>query len=211
MGDNLRMPSDPHLMRWMLFVDGENFTIRAQRFAEKHGLALEEGPYYKQDIFVWFPGTKATAALTNTENVSHRVRPHAIRAHYYISVQGDVQKQRGVRQALSDLGFDAKVFKKSADQKHSKGVDIALAADLLANAFRDNYDLAVLIAGDGDFVPVVEEVKRLGKVVYGGFFAEEGDGLSPALRLAWDGTFNAGEAFKERWSKTATTGAEDAP
>ena len=32
--------------------------------------------------------------------------------------------------------------------------------------FEDHYDVAVLIAGDGDYVPLVEEVKSLGKVVY---------------------------------------------
>ena len=43
----------------------------------------------------------------------------------------------------------------------AKGVDIALTKDLLSHAFLDNYDAVVLVAGDGDYVPVVEELKRL--------------------------------------------------
>jgi len=39
--------------RWMVFVDGENLTIRAQRIAEKEGITLGEGPAYKQDVFIW--------------------------------------------------------------------------------------------------------------------------------------------------------------
>ena len=100
----MHIPSDPHLMRWMLFVDGENFTIRAQRFAKRRDFTLTTGPCYEPDTFVWFPDWKATGALTNTEDVSHRVQPNAIRAHYYTSVRGDDQKQRRVREALSDLG-----------------------------------------------------------------------------------------------------------
>jgi hypothetical protein len=37
------IPSDPHLRRWMMFVDGENLTIRAQRLAQHKGIQLREG------------------------------------------------------------------------------------------------------------------------------------------------------------------------
>ena len=42
-----------------------------------------------------------------------------------------------------------------------KGVDIGLAVDLVCQ--KDHYDTAVLISGDGDFVPAVKEMKKLGK------------------------------------------------
>jgi len=32
----------------MLFVDGENFTIRAQEVAQRNGISLTEGDYYKK-------------------------------------------------------------------------------------------------------------------------------------------------------------------
>ena len=46
---------DPHLRRWMLFVDGENFTVRGQRLSESEGLALLEGRLYSRNIFLWVP------------------------------------------------------------------------------------------------------------------------------------------------------------
>jgi hypothetical protein len=55
----IHKPVDPHLRRWMLFVDGENFTMRAQKLAENTALRLQEGAEYRKDIFVWFPGLKA--------------------------------------------------------------------------------------------------------------------------------------------------------
>jgi uncharacterized LabA/DUF88 family protein len=41
------------------------------------------------------------------------------------------------------------VFRRESKERKSKGVDITLTKDLLVNAFQDNYDVAVLIAGDG--------------------------------------------------------------
>ena len=56
------------------------------------------------------------------------------------------------------LGFGAlRGLKRKARQK---GVDVQIAVDMLVGAFGGAYDVAVLLAGDADFVPVVEEVKR---------------------------------------------------
>jgi uncharacterized LabA/DUF88 family protein len=78
---------------------------------------------------------------------------------------GDDPTLDSVRKQISGLGFNPVVFKRDSDQKKAKGVDIALTKDMLSHAFRDNYQIAVLVAGDGDYVPLVEEVKRLGKLV----------------------------------------------
>jgi uncharacterized LabA/DUF88 family protein len=71
--------------------------------------------------------------------------------------------------------------------------EIALTTDMLSHGYRTNYDVAVLFAGDGDYVPLVEEVKRLGKVVYIMFFQGsgvnmffQGSGVNNELRLASD-------------------------
>ena len=46
-----------------------------------------------------------------------------------------------------------------------KGVDVQLAAHMLAHAFDNQYDTAILVSNDGDFAPVVAEVQRLNKRV----------------------------------------------
>ena len=63
------------------------------------------------------------------------------------------------------------------------------------HAFNNNYDIAVLISGDGDYVPVVEEVKRMGKSVYVLFFEEQKLGLNRNLRLASDKFFKMKSVF----------------
>ena len=51
--------------------------------------------------------------------------------------------------------------------------------DMLSNAYNDNFDVAVLVAGDGDYIPLISEIKRLGKVIYLVFFLEKAYGMNP--------------------------------
>ena len=44
-----------------------------------------------------------------------------------------------------------------------KGVDVQLALDVLDFAHDDRFDVAVLVTGDGDFVPLVRKITSLGK------------------------------------------------
>jgi hypothetical protein len=54
-GGGLPWPSEPHLRRWMAFVDGENVTLRGQQVAKARGVSLIAGDHYLPDVFVWFP------------------------------------------------------------------------------------------------------------------------------------------------------------
>jgi uncharacterized protein (TIGR00288 family) len=85
----------------------------------------------------------------------------------------------------------------------SKGVDITLATDMLTHAHHKNFDIAILITGDGDYVPLVEAVKREGCRVV--LWALE-SGLSPALKKAADHYWDIGELlFRESTGDTAFT------
>lgn len=53
-----------------------------------------------------------------------------------------------------------------------KGVDVRLATDMITQAYNLNYDFAILVAGDSDFVDVVNAVKEHGRRVYGLYFRE---------------------------------------
>jgi uncharacterized LabA/DUF88 family protein len=194
----IAIPSEvePHARRWMLFVDGENLTIRAQMLARNRGFSLTEGPNYMPDVFVWMPDLQATKALIRHATNVQRL---AIRAYYYTSLVGDDNKINIVRQSIWELGFTPEVFKKDKRDQKSKGVDITLARDMLGHAFMGNFDVAVLIAGDGDYVPLVRELKRLGKGVDVMFFSGAGLGLSSELRLNSDTFHGLDEYFEKRW------------
>ncbi len=56
---------------------------------------------------------------------------------------------------------------------YEKGVDVQLATDMLTHAFKNNYDTAILVAGDNDFVPSLQAVKDMGKHIEVALFGKE--------------------------------------
>jgi len=76
-----------------------------------------------------------------------------------------------------------------------KKVDVLLAVEMLDHAFRKNMAAAFLVAGDGDFTPVVEAVTRLGTWVQV-FYAP--DGASRELYSAAD--MGMPLSFNDFWS-----------
>lgn len=46
-----------------------------------------------------------------------------------------------------------------------KGTDVFLAIDMLNLAYKNSYDTAILVSGDGDFVEVIESIQSMGKQV----------------------------------------------
>ncbi len=56
---------------------------------------------------------------------------------------------------------------------YEKGVDIQLTTDLLTHSYKNNYDVAVLVAGDSDYVGALQAVKDNGKNVEVALFGKE--------------------------------------
>jgi uncharacterized LabA/DUF88 family protein len=79
---------------------------------------------------------------------------------------------------------------------YEKGVDVQLATDLLTHSFKSNYDVAILVAGDNDYVGALQAVKDNGKHVEVALFGKER--TSRQLRevadrvIAMDGRFLRG-------------------
>lgn len=57
---------------------------------------------------------------------------------------------------------------------YEKGIDVRLATDMLTHAFRQNYDVAILVSGDNDFADAVQAVKDLGRTVEIALFGNPG-------------------------------------
>lgn len=167
-----RFRSKPH--RVMVFVDGENLSIR-------YGALLAGGVpkghvSYIKDTFVW-------SEVLNKGLEFYEV----VRKYYYTSALGDEDALLHHEEKLRSAGIEApRVFKK-AKGRSSKRVDVALVTDLLLHAFRDNYDIAILISGDEDFVPAVKTISAEGKVVVLWAMSQ---GLSPALKRSADFFFD---------------------
>jgi len=107
-----------------------------------------------------------------------------IRTYYYDAIVDEKEKDERERQnkffdALRSLPFCAvrlgRLKKAKNEPRRQKGVDILMAIDMLTKAYENHYDIAILVAGDGDFVDLVEAVKDAGKRVYGAYIKDQVD------------------------------------
>jgi uncharacterized LabA/DUF88 family protein len=67
-----------------------------------------------------------------------------------------------------------------------KGVDTAIATDMIRLAWEDAYDIAVLASLDADFIPAVDFLDQKGKKVIQAGFPPKGTDLATACWASFD-------------------------
>lgn len=161
----------PGYWRLMSFIDGENLVFCYQSLLKEDRKPNKENEFIK-DVFVW---NRGTLYLSQFE---------ILKATLYTYAIGSDQKIGEINKHIRKLSFnkDSKsvlpnnitpcVFKKNKKNKKTKGVDIKMTVDILSNVYNNNLDVVLLVAGDGDYLPIVKEAKRLGKLVYLAFFTK---------------------------------------
>jgi uncharacterized LabA/DUF88 family protein len=83
-----------------------------------------------------------------------------------------LKRDRNLYHDLMHAGVDPKYLPMS--QKHGeKGVDVALTVDAMQVGLGQMIDVAVLVTGDGDFVPLVRALNKHGVRVLAAYFAFE--------------------------------------
>ncbi len=97
-----------------------------------------------------------------------------VRANFYI---GAVPQQMGVKLYADQQRFLSRLkqlpgltvwtgrMAQTGGRWYEKGVDVKIATDMVALAYTDEYETAILVSGDGDLAPAVREVRRVGRVV----------------------------------------------
>jgi uncharacterized LabA/DUF88 family protein len=164
----------PHYKKVMGFIDGSNLLIELSKKLNIDGFRADKPPL---DILA-----KATLLIHHMFTAPGYV---PIRKYWFASYQGSESDHVNYAKELRRLGYEPVLFKKLNGKE--KGVDIALATEMLVNAFNQNYDIGVLVAGDKDYVGLVNEVKRYGPIIHGAFFER---GLSEDLAIAFDAFTN---------------------
>ncbi len=76
---------------------------------------------------------------------------------------------------VTDAGFELSLLKRSTCNNKEKEVDTALVTDLVADALTlyQPGDMVVLIAGDRDYVPAIQRLKKAGIPVYVAFWDQQ--------------------------------------
>lgn len=172
------------MARMMVFIDGENLVNRYQAMV-KEGRTPSRNldVMHVADIYVWHPD-------------SFKPQLHeVIRATYYTYVVGDDSKVAFFEDSIKELGFRSdlvtqrgvqlypRVFKKLKKSVSGKGVDIQMTVDILTHTYQNNIDAVYLLSGDGDYIPLINEVMRMGKQVYVAAFSS---GLAHKLKTVAD-------------------------
>jgi len=176
--------------RTIVLADGENLVTRYQSMLSCGATSAEETKHIP-DVFVWHPQFTMCVPM------------QVIRVSFYTTQVGDEDKLEETRRAIAshryqcqgssrheygDMGnICPQVFKKEMRSHKTKSVDINIVIDALRHTYNDSMDVLFLLSGDGDYIPLIQEVMRHGKRVFVGAFS---DGLNPALRHIPDWFFD---------------------
>ena len=161
--------------RAMVFVDGENLTMRYQSLLGGVPPSDAMKAWHRPNVAVW----------SQTLNLSPSAigGTRFIRRYFFTSEQGTEEKRLETVDWLKEKGFQIpRVFPRNKE-RGSKQVDISLSVEMLLHATRHHYDIAVLVAGDEDYVPLVRAVQSEGLRVHVWFVS---DGIAPKLRREAD-------------------------
>ena len=172
------------LKRSMVFIDGSNLNKAWKRQRKEAKSSLD----YEKLMLLATQGTDC------------------IRGYFYDSVNENDNIERFL-DALRNIGItvvtkplrykDVRCERcNTIDRRvpYQKGIDIALSTDLLMLAYENVYDVAIIISGDNDFVPAIEQVKRKGKIVR---IVSFGSSLGQDLRRSADKVIQLDGRFPE--------------
>ncbi len=159
-------------VRVMVFYDGNYFKQGQIYFRYKE----ERGWFSLPELHSFIEKYVASKTKASTDVTK------VVAAHYYdgrtttnVADSNQLEKERDFEMALIQAGVvphylpvketpkssgDAEMARYSLAQK---GVDVELAIDVLDSAHSNRYDVAVLVTGDADFVPLVRRITSLGK------------------------------------------------
>jgi len=169
----------------MIFIDGQNLLYACQEFANRHGHNYKF--YYREeDLERYLVGLQQNRRHVQTRFYTSNPEPDPDRGDQDVRrFEKQSKKERVLQTRLKWKVFSKKTraypffcphCKWSGDQTQvicqkcgkeikkleNKGVDVALATDLLVYGLSDtasSYDVAILVSGDNDFVPVIEKLK----------------------------------------------------
>lgn len=152
------------IIKTMLLVDGSNLWWGIKYYNEQHS-----------------PSIRLNYQKLHTVLLGNR---YLVRAYYYHSHPVPIPlKQQGFLDYVHASGFEliGKPLKMRQGRFVEKGVDVALATDLLGFAWENAFDVAVVVSGDSDMDGAVQKVRAKGRRVEIASFQQT---LSPDLHKA---------------------------
>lgn len=166
--------------RVMIFVDGSNLL---RGIGQEIGCSINSLKPPDEVLILAYKIINVLWSRLSKEYYVGSADGRVIRRYWFGSFQGNENDGVRLQDSLRKNNFEPILFHKLQRQGKEKRVDIAIAREMLLNAFFKNYDIAVLVAGDEDHVDLVQDIKRFGVRVTSSFFR---NGNSEKLRLSVD-------------------------
>ena len=136
--------------RVMIFIDGSNLYHVLKQNTDKRDLDYKKFAEKlcgdRELIRTYYYNIRQESADNPSLGESQERFLNALYETDYLEVKLGIWKQRG-------------------NTMVEKGVDVMIASDLIAHAYEDHYDTAILVSGDADFYPALQVVKDTGKQV----------------------------------------------
>jgi len=157
------------LARLMAFIDGGYLRDQCKRKIGTDTINFER--------------LKQRLAPEFNANCEGKYSGDLIRIYYYDAIvdptDPEYNKQNeGFSKIRNINGFEVRLGRlvRTGENKNGslkqKGVDVKLAIDMISKAYQEHYDFALLVAGDNDFLDVVEAVKDSNRRVFGFYFRD---------------------------------------
>ena len=159
------MASSNAICRIGVFYDGSFFAYARRYYYQERDLGWLR--YLPLHAFI-----EAFIAQKEQGYASYRVVYAAWHQGLFTSKKATPEQLRFDRNQHHDLmhaGVEARYLPMSQTQGE-KGIDVALAVDALQVGLDGKIDIAVLVTGDGDFVPLVRALNKQGVRVLGVYF-----------------------------------------
>ncbi len=184
------------IKRVMIFIDGQNIACRYKEMKQEGREDIAAGLTAIDDTFIWRPinfeypnlirGGRCAWDITRVYYYTYfEVDPSTIKER-----EGRIKDIRVFTTGLQTLS--PVLFRKDKGARAVKGDDIALTVEALHHAYNHNVDVVHIITGDGDYVPVIKEIKHLGVNVFVSAFSK---GLNAELKKEADFFFNLDDLF----------------
>lgn len=181
----------PRHYRVRVFVDFWNYTLAMR----------DTDPEFRTDWSVFGPQIALAAAKTVDPTLNHTFRGMSVHGSYdsskdarlmnwattvlnrFPGVSASFSQQRKKRSAPSCPRCHSTIVRCpecDSDMRgnEEKGVDVHMTVEMISLAMRDNYDIAVLVSSDRDFIPVTEFLESRGIIVIHGAFGNMGAQLT---------------------------------
>jgi uncharacterized LabA/DUF88 family protein len=151
-------PATPQFKRLMIFIDGQNLYYGCGSYQkgftwdyDKFVNVLTNLVPNRRLVEVYYHSSIAPIDQ-NRENDEARYRKQQM---FYNRIRQKCKAEIKITRVES---VDCPLCKQTYKKPKEKGVDVALAADLLTYGMTGDYDVAILVSGDADYMPVLKKL-----------------------------------------------------